>query len=311
MKKWLTLFMMMVILLIPTQIVLGQEGITFTSVEVDLWPEYDSPEMLAIYRIVLSPDVVLPVDLTIEIPAAAGPPNAVAVRDPNGALLNAPYERDVNGEWSTISLTASMTEIQLEYYDPTLTKDGAQRNYVFTWRGDYPTDSLRVQFLQPFGASQVELIPQAVTTTPSSEGLTYYTIELGAQSAGSDATVSIAYTKDSDTLTAEQFQVQPSAPISGDTSGRVNIMDILPWALGALGLILVGGGLWWYLQTGREKPKATRRNRGHRSSQARPYRGAEPSLASSDAGVYCHQCGKRAEAGDRFCRSCGTKLRVS
>lgn len=311
MKKWLILFVMMAILLAPTHTALGQGGVSFASVEVDLWPEYDNPDMLVIYRIVLSPDVVLPVDLTLEIPTAAGPPNAVAVQDPNGALLNAPYEREVNGEWATISLTASMTEIQIEYYDPSLEKDGAQRNYAFTWRGDYPTSALRVQFLQPFGASQVELLPQAITTTPSSDGLTYYTIDLGPQTVGSDARVSIRYIKDSDALTTEQFEVQPSAPISGDTSGRVNPMDILPWGLGALGLILVGGGLWWYLQTGREKPKATRRSRGQRASQPRPSRGAEPSLAGSDAGVYCHQCGKRAEGGDRFCRSCGTKLRAS
>jgi hypothetical protein len=310
MKKWLILFMMMA-LLIPTQTALGQGEVSFASVEVDLWPEYDSPEMLVIYRIALSSDVVLPVDLTIEIPAAAGLPNAVAVQDPNGALLNTPYEREVNGEWATISLTASMTEIQLEYYDPTLIKDGAQRNYTFTWRGDYPTSALQVKFLQPFGASQVELLPQVVTIDPSTDGLTHYTIELGPQAAGSDATVSIAYNKESDVLTADQFQVQPSSPISVDTSGRVNIMDILPWALAALGLILVIGGLWWYLQTEREKPKTTYHSRGQRTSQTYPSEGAEPSLAGGDSGVYCHQCGKRAEAGDRFCRSCGTKLRVS
>jgi hypothetical protein len=202
-----------------------------------------------------------------------------------------------------------MTEIQIEYYDPTLEKDGAQRNYVFTWRGDYPTSSLQVQFQQPFDARQVELLPQADTTTPGSDGLTYHTINLGPQAVGTDASVSIAYAKDSDALTVEQFQVQPSAPISGDTSGRVSIMDILPWGLGALGVILVGGGLWWYLQTGREKPKAARRTRGQRLSQARRPQAVEPSLGSGDVGVYCHQCGKRAEAGDRFCRSCGTKLR--
>ena len=25
--------------------------------------------------------------------------------------------------------------------------------------------------------------------------------------------------------------------------------------------------------------------------------------------IFCHRCGKRAASGDRFCRSCGTKLR--
>jgi len=318
MKKWLFPFLTIIVTLVPWYIGAAQDAVSFTSVEIDLWPEYDHPDMLVIYRIELSPQVVLPAELRIQIPAAAGEPNAVAVRDPGGSLLNAPYEREINGDWAVITLTASMPGIQIEYYDPRLTISGSDRNYELSWMGDYPTDSLFVRLQQPLDAEQVQTVPAAASTTQGTDGMTYHTIDFGPQPAGSASSITVSYIKESDTLTVERFDVQPITPLSGSTSGRVNLMDVLPWGLGILGILLLIGGAWWYWQTGREKPKT------RRSSRRQPSRGRRPTQqgtrtsrtdqsipAPEDNGVYCHQCGKRAESGDRFCRACGTKLRAA
>ena len=316
MKRWFTPFWIPLLLLIPWHTAAAQDLVTIKSLEVDLWPEYDRPEMLVIYRIELSPEVSLPADISIQIPAAAGEPNAVAVRDPNGSLLNAPYEREIRGEWAVINLTASMPGIQIEYYDPQLSIDGSERNYEYTWTGDYPTESLFVQFQQPFDANQVVSIPAAASTSQGSDGLTYHTIDLGSQLVGSTSSVRITYLKDTGALSVERFDVQPSAPISESTSGRVTIMDVLPWSLGVLGILLLVGGVWWYWQTGREKPKTRQSYRRQPSRGRRPARQGQPmpkagqrSPGTADDGLHCHKCGKRAETRDRFCRSCGTKLR--
>ena len=42
----------------------AQEEINLDTLQVDLWPEYDKPEMLVIYRIQLSEDVQLPTTLS-------------------------------------------------------------------------------------------------------------------------------------------------------------------------------------------------------------------------------------------------------
>jgi len=302
---------MMILLFMPVSVG-AQDSLTIESLEVDLWPEYDSPEVLVIYRIVLSPEVILPVDLSIQIPAAAGEPNAVAVRDPNGTLLNAPYERQVNGDWASIRLTASMPGIQIEYYDPQLIKNDGERNFEFTWIGDYAIKTFSVQFQQPFGANQVVTVPGASTTSVGSDGLTYHLIELGAIPATSLTSISVRYFKDSEALSIEGFQVQPSAPLSQSTSGRVTIMNLLPWILGGVGVLLVFGGIWWYWQTGREKNKQPkRRSRGQRSPGYPKPKQDNTSEITDNEGVYCHQCGKRAETRDRFCRSCGSKLRAT
>jgi hypothetical protein len=285
----------------------AQENVPIATIEIDLWPEYDRPEMLVIYRVQLSADVSLPAELSFRIPTAVGMPNAVAVRDQGGSLLNAPYERTVEGDWAYISLTATLPGIQLEYYDPQLSKNGSQREYQFNWESDYEIESLFIQLQQPSGASQVTMVPAATNTSPSSDGLTYHTIDLGIQNIGSKETIRIGYFKETDALTVEDFQVQPSAPISNDTSGRTNIVDLLPWALGALGFLLVFGGIWWYWRMGQQQPKRKTQSRGRRSSRSK----VQSLPKTEDEGVYCHECGKRAGVGDRFCRSCGTKLRLT
>jgi hypothetical protein len=209
-----------------------------------------------------------------------------------------------------------MPGIQIEYYDPRLTTSDSDRNYELIWMGDYPTGSLIVQLQQPIDAQQVITVPAATSSVQGSDGLVYHTIEFGPQPAGLPTSVNISYVKDTDTLSGERFIVQPSTPISENTSGRVTIVDVLPWGLGIVGILLLGGGLWWYWQAGREQPKTRRTKRGQRSRGRHPkprfqsgsQRESSPSV-SADTGVYCHQCGKRAETGDRFCRSCGSKLR--
>jgi hypothetical protein len=304
MKKWLTPIIIILVLLIPG-VATAQENITFASLEIDLWPEYDRPEMLVIYRIELSPIVSLPVDLSIQIPAVAGEPNAVAIRDPHGSLLNTPYERQVEGDVATITFTAAMPGIQIEYYDPQLTKNGTQRNYDITWTGEYQTDSFFILLQQPYDASQVVTVPVATSVLPSSDGLIYHSINLGPHLEGETTRVSIGYVKDTKALSIERLEVQPVAPLSDSTSGRVNMMDILPWVLGGLGVILVVGGVWWYVRMGKQQPKSINRTRGkHPSTVKHP-----PSGEIGDKAIYCHECGKRAGSGDHFCRSCGVKLR--
>ena len=94
-------------------------------------------------------------------------------------------------------------------------------------------------------------------------------------------------------------QVQPSEPVGENTPGRVSITN-LPWIIGGFGLALIVIALfsyWRSTQSNEEKPQRRRR----RQNEAETV-GEEP--------AYCHECGARAHAGDRFCRTCGSRLRI-
>lgn len=105
MKRILALLFLFTLLVPAT--VQAQREITLSVLEISLWPEYDRSSILVIYHATLPPEVSLPVELTFRIPAAAGDPNAVAIRQVDGALYSVAYERQVNGDWGLITFTAT------------------------------------------------------------------------------------------------------------------------------------------------------------------------------------------------------------
>ncbi len=303
MKRWIFLIAITCLFFTPitTQ---AQEAIIIEDLEVELWPEYDQPSMLVIYRVTINTQVSFPTDVKLRIPARVGQPLAVAIQDMDGALLNAPYEQSIAGDWAIITVTASMPEIHLEYYDNSLEFEGAQRQFNFSWLSDYPVESFAVDVQQPVGATNLVTSPVADRANPASDGLTYHTIEMGGLLVNAPVSVGISYEKESDDLSFQGLQVQPSAPITPTTSGRGDIMTYLPWLVGGLGIALLVGGGVWYWRTGQADPQPRKRSRGQRGKTSR-----KPATAA-EGNVYCHQCGKRAGGTDRFCRSCGTKLRA-
>jgi hypothetical protein len=76
----------------------------------------DRPEMLVIYHITLSPSVSLPTNLWFRFPMSANHPRLLCARLME-LFFSVQYQRMVRGQWADISLTATHTDIQIEYYD--------------------------------------------------------------------------------------------------------------------------------------------------------------------------------------------------
>jgi hypothetical protein len=157
--------------------------------EIDFWPEYDRPSMLVIYHVTLSSQVSLPIELTFRIPAIAGEPNAVAIQDPNGALINVDYARTVRSEWADISFTTTSTYIQLEYYDPSLIVADNSRHFEYQWQNDYPVDNLFIRVQQPIRAREMQISPEMYGPGLLPDGMYYYCAELGTTIAASLITI--------------------------------------------------------------------------------------------------------------------------
>lgn len=285
--------------------VYAQGEVKFAAIEVDLWPEYDRPSMLVIYRITLDPEVTLPAAINIKIPARVGIPNAVAAKQADGGLINIPYETQKSGDWGVIAFQATSPEIQIEYYDPALAMDGQKRSFEYQWPGDYAVDRFTMQIQQPMEAKLMQIAPSFGNGATAPDGFVYYISDIGSISVGQTFAVNLEYEKESDNLSLTDLPVSPSGPIEESPLSTPNLLDILPWILGILGLaLLLGGGLWYY-QSGRNhnQEQVTRRRNRRKVPQS------ESSESDEEGFIYCHQCGKRANPGDRFCRACGTQLR--
>jgi hypothetical protein len=283
----------------------AQGELPLSLVEADLWPEFDRPTMLVIYRITLSPQAALPAELRLRLPTAAGAPNAVASKQPDGSLITIPYTQEAAGEWTWLVFQAPSPELQIEYYDPDLVKDGSSRHFVYTWPGDYAVESFNVEVQQPVGASEMRIKPGMADGKPGSDGLMYYQLDVGQLQEGQPVEITVDYQKTGDELSANSAPIEPSGPLTGASTGRLSMTQALPWVLGFLGVtLIVGGGVWYWL-SGRGKAQEERPPRPRHRPSAR----AEP-LEEAGGHVYCHQCGKRASSGDLFCRACGTQLRI-
>jgi hypothetical protein len=188
----------------------------------------------------------------------------------------------------------------VEYYDA-LEKKGTARHIVYEWAGDYVVDTFTIALQQPVSATNLSTNPVLIKSSVGPDGFTYYQSTPQPLVAGQSFTLTADYQKATDTLSTTGLPVQPVQPLNASTPGRVTMSGVMPWILGGIGgaLIVVGivGGLYMW------------KSGTLRSSASRKRHSPQQQVSETDA-VYCYQCGKRAQPGDVFCRTCGTHLRM-
>ena len=293
MRKWLICALLLILTLSPSAVG-AQGGVKLAFMSVELWPEYDQPSMLVIKQFAVSANTALPATVTLRFPTD-GNLVAVAILS-NGELLNKNFSGPfVQGDWQAITINVDSYEShRLEYYQP-LTRDGNKRDFKYQWFGDYSVEQFAVSVLIPADSTELVTSPALQNTTETADGLaiTGTVVENGLM-MGNSFQFELEYERTSDALTdpKEANQVQPSEPVSEDTPGRVSIAN-LPLIIGAFGLALIGIALFSYWRSTQTSDNKPRRRRPAQEDEEQ---------------AYCHECGARAHSGDRFCRTCGSRL---
>lgn len=298
MHKWLAFTLLLALTILPST-ASAQGGTKLASMNIELWSEFDQSSMLVINQFVVSQDTSLPAAITMRFPKDA---NLVAVAiESNGELLNKKFTGPVEqGNWQTITLNAETYEPhRVEYYQP-LTRDGNKREFKYQWFGDYYVKEFTVAILVPADSTELVTSPVLQETVLAANGLGISgTITRNELKMGNSFQFDLEYQRTSEALINPQQadQVQPAEPVGEDTTGRVSITN-LPWIIGGLGLALILVALFAYW-------------RSTRASEARPgRRRRRQAEGEREEQAYCHECGARANPADRFCRTCGSRLRV-
>lgn len=296
MRRW-SIVLLLAILYSLTSAAQAQSTVGFDQLNVLLWPEYDRPDMLVIYKITLSSNTKLPAQIQLRIPQAAASPINVAIEEVDGQLYTLNYTTAQDGEWLVITFTAPTTKLQIEYYDPELLRTDSRRDYDFRWAGDVEVNDLIVQVQQPLTASDLQVAPDMGSWETGMDGLQYYTEDVGSVPAGTSLSLKLSYTKSDDLLSVpNEAPLQASQPF-GPSTLQLGVQEALPYILGGVGAaMIVGGGLWFWLISRK------------RMAESEGWRRASLDRAVGDGEVYCQRCGKRAAREDVFCRSCGTRL---
>lgn len=274
----------------------AQSDAALSFVTVQLWPEYDDPSMLVIVDFQTAATTSLPANLTFRIPSDASL-IAVASDAGNGQFLDHPYDEPVaEGEYLTFSMVIEEAKpYRFEYYQP-LTFNGDERIFSYLWDNGYAVEKFQYLFLEPLDVTSMALNPK-FTTQETFNGLNYYDGASVQLAAGEQYTLNLSYKKTTKTLVSQAQTVQIAEPVNEDTPGRVSLANSLPYIIGGLGVIMIIGGLAYYFQWGRFSGKGKPRRRSHANAE------------SNATSVYCPQCGSRAKPSDRFCRTCGARLR--
>lgn len=304
-RNGLNLLLLLILLLTPVP-VMAQSELKIEHLQIDIWPEYDRPDVLIIYHITLPEETNLPVQMSLRIPLSAAETLIVAMKDVDGLLYNLNYTTVIEDEWTRVSFIALSNQLQLEYYDQNLHQDGDNRSFEYRWPGDYNVNSLVVSVQQPTYARQIQFVPDMGSGRPGLDNLIYYTLLVGASSVHKEFSLSLSYENPDNLLSADiQQSVQPVQPIPDHSEGNTISQGMLFWGFGVFGVLLIVGGSYLFWKSGRKNVVSS-------ASQRRPAsaRVKEPSHESdTEMSIYCHQCGKPAMSGDVFCRVCGTKLR--
>lgn len=297
MRRWLVVLLFVGILCVPSS-GKAQSPIKLSRLQVQLWPEYDQPAMLVIYDFQLPESVKLPVSVSLNFPKD-GHLVAVASLSPDGSLLNTDYIGPTSNEaWQTVTIQIqTSTTYHLEYYQP-LSKTGQKRDFTFLWPGDYAVDDISISIRVPPDTSDIVTDPD-MKSTKAADGSSSLVKDFGALQAGQRFPLHMTYTRTSNELSVPGETVQPSRPLGSNTPGRVLLSNYVPYILAVLGIIALGAAAIYFLQLRRPRAPARRQTHLSRSIKAR-----------GRTDLHCHQCGARAQPGDRFCRVCGTKLRL-
>jgi len=297
MRRFAILFICCCILFLPAAA--SAQTVAVTSLQINIWPEYDRPEVLVIFHYTLDESVQLPADITLRIPAVTGGPYNLAYARLNSSgdsqLFNLEYDVRQLDDWMEISFTAPTQAIQLEYYDPSMTRTGEHRDYTFRWAADYAVESMAVQVMKPVNAVEMKMDPELGAAGILQNGRTYYQSLIGAVQAGEQFQLRIEYDRPDDKLDEGYDSVFSAAEDVSPT--QFTLRDALPWLIGALGILLITIAVVWYLIPNsmvRDRKNAVR---------------AGAKVQTKRLPVYCHNCGTAARSDDVFCRMCGTKLR--
>lgn len=311
MVKKIVIFLLFLSFFFATATPVHASDLIISHMEIDIWPEYDQPSVLVIFHVSFSSPASLPARVSLRIPASAGEPYSVVMKDLDGMLYDLEYSIIPDGDWNRIEFVTSSQDLQLEFYKPYFNKSNVSRGFFFSWISDYPIQDLSISIQQPRTAMDMVIQPDPGTGVANpDDGLIYYKMDYGSIEKGESLTVSLLYLKTDYELSASTVPVEPVSALPGQRTIWQSIESVLPSILGNRNLIitvslLLGALLLFALLLVVVRGPVVKRSPRSKTDQAN----AKSKVSSKeDKEVYCFQCGRKARPGDVFCRTCGSKL---
>ncbi len=190
------------------------------SLEIAIWPEYDRPSALVIYRARLDPGTALPATIELPIPASVGTPHAVAAWYPDGTLDDrVTWTREVVGDVAMITVETEASGVWLEYYAP-LEVSGETTRFTFTWPGGVAVGALSYDVKHPLGALRLQVVPPGEAFT-AEDGYAHTRTDLGAFPSDESVEIELSYEHPA------RPEILPAVPYTGNPT--LERLDVGIW----------------------------------------------------------------------------------
>ena len=276
-------------------------------VSFDIWPDFDRPAVLVLITAELDASASRPATVVLPLPANATV-HAVARMDVAGGLFDMGYEQE--DEQISFTLESDLG-FRLEYYQP-YEADGIARSVDISWQALSDVNRFAFRIQQPAGATPLQIIPPPASTSVETFGLTYHNLPALSLLTGQMAELSFSYELPDGVLSNDLLgQGNVDAPPAVVEPVETNQLRPTKWTWVIAGILAVwvgAFGSYYFLkrrQPQKRKPPSRQPTaKKDVSTQAKKSVAIQPKVVE-----FCHQCGAKIVAGDKFCRQCGERLR--
>jgi hypothetical protein len=320
-KQTLLLLLLLLILGQAANVQAQTTATTIESLAVDIWPDYDRPSVLVLLTGILPADAALPATVTLPLPEDADLTAVARIGADDNLFADITFNESVPGE---VTLTTPDPRFRIEYYMP-YDLAGEERTFTFEWQADLTVTQLLVSIQQPVATAEMTTDPAVFSVTPRQDGFQYHNFSPQEIAAGERLSLDVSYSRSVSQLSAELLQPETTAETTTSNQPSETAPGTsLNWPMILLasgGVAVLAVGAWMMFG---ERIRSARQN-GERTPIARKASPAKPRPTPAPApkvemetsepqtptfAQFCHQCGQKSDPNDRFCRSCGTRLKT-
>lgn len=266
-------------------------------INVTVWPEYEKASGLVSYEVQLSDSLDFPQEVAFAISAECEVQNVSIIRA-DEELLPISWHIHEDGIWQEVNFAAVSPVALVECIQPHVIVEDTYREFSFAWKALSNVDLFSITVYQPYGASELTVVPSLSRVEELGDGRRVYSSDFGSLRLNDEISLEIQYEKDITNPNYPALSVSSASPLDGTISGHAaSSLSVVIWliAVAAVVMILVAIYYWWI-------------SRRMKLKKAHVVRGVGI-LNPEKQVVFCHECGSRSKAGDIYCRSCGTELR--
>jgi hypothetical protein len=313
----------------PVGFVPANTGLSTQNLLLQIWPEYDSTDVLVMMDFTLDASAQLPLTFYFYVPKGARLSGVAEVNEQGQFVYGKAPQTTVGTDFDKVAIqVTTFRHLRLEYYyDPGLGQS-VNKSFVVVFAQPLDAVQLLASVQAPLRSSGFQVQPALGTPTVDAQGFTSTQGSFANVKEGQRLALQISYTKGDAKPSVETSSTTAAGTTATGSSGNSGARWLI--LLGVIVVVALGGVIAWRLLTPENKmnpPTPPARNADRRQSATgaggkpkppaggqtgRPARGkgAAPG-AGPGAGPsrvkFCTECGTKLSDSDRFCPSCGHK----